>query len=1529
MRIHNAYQNNLKNISLTIPENQLIVVTGLSGSGKSSLAMGVIGNESYRYFLESLPAYNQQNAAAIPTASVDHIAELPPVIKVEQSRRFQSINATFGTLSELTPIFRILFARYAAEESMSQLPPGKSKSHPSENPNKSILTQASEPYKSHFVSKSLFSFNHPKGACEECRGIGEAEYIDTNKLVGDETKTLREGAIVTTLPNGYIVYSQVTVEELNKVCEAHRFNVDIPWKDLTPEQQEVIWNGSERVQVYYGKHSLESRLRWEGFKAKPREIGYYKGVLPIMSNILRTDRNPSILRFTSAKLCPSCQGARIKAEHLKYRWKGLNFQEWMELPLQQLYDTLKAGKYQAGEQVLVDKLCTPLYDLIRLGMDHYRLSTPSMDISSGDGQRIKLIKQVNSSLQGILYVFDEPSIGLSPTYQQHLYSILRRLISRGNTVMVVEHDLNLIQKADWIVELGPKAGIHGGEVIFNGKRTDFLQAEGIESPTLAEFRAPSQCLNSQRQELSAADFYPKARNLAVVSKKTAAVLDNINAYSEEKALQLLTVTDQPIGKTPRSNPATYTGMADKIRDLLAKTEEAKTLQLKKSAFSFNNKAGRCPRCEGAGVITLSMSVMGTINQTCPECNGKRFKSEVLQVHWNHKNIAEIYQLSIAEAYDYFQQEKKLSETLKLMIRLGLGYIKLGQPSNTLSGGEAQRIKLTKYFAKPNKQTILLLEEPSIGLHQQNVVQLLKALHQLKHETSGIVCFENHALFQSDCDVWVDNTEPISTVSEPIPEPSATDTIRIKGARTHALKDIDITFPKQQLTVVTGISGSGKSSLVIDTLHGYGLQEMSKQFSSYQQNRVGVDYQFEVDHITGLTPSICITRKDQQFSERSDVARQTDIDKSLRFAFSRKAQYEGKEWSASHFSNAHELGKCGVCDGVGQELLPDRSKIVLDSALSIADGLFEHNKALYYYGQAGGQYMAVLAEIGKAYGFSLQTPFKELTPEQRTIIFHGIPEKTWEATWTFKTKSRAGTQHVKMVWKGLFTYLMDEYFLTRKNKNIQHLRALLAPQVCSNCQGSGLQPERLAVTIDGNSMRDLKTMSLQTFEEWLVKTQPIETIDAELLAKLKAHLQHTLERARQLHIDHLHLNRKSSTLSGGEQQRVSLIKQLNSPLQGVTYLLDEPSAGLSQNNIPDLIALLKALVAKGNTVIVIEHHKDIILAADQIVQIGPKAGSMGGAITFQGSAAAYQSSEVCHPYVKTESRAINFQQGKEHIHIEGVERHSLKKAQLDIPVGGITAITGKSGIGKTTLVKEVVMPSLQQHQPVYCNRIDFPKPYQGVHYFEPKKLQAYNSTLLVAYLDILKVITKVFAKETGGKAKDFSYKTKTSQCSHCQGSGVVTTSLDVAAMHIETCDVCEGKRYQEAILAYTIEGKDIAAVLGMNITELLDWIAPFAGTTKAVKQLQALSQIGLSHVQLDQTVKSLSSGEKQRLLLLNWLENKTKDQLLILDEPSIGLHYADIDLLYGVLQQLSENNDLLVIDHNPYLLEKIGVGVVLE
>ncbi|WP_405198444.1 ATP-binding cassette domain-containing protein [Christiangramia sp. LLG6405-1] len=1496
MRIINAYQNNLKNLSLEIPENKLIVLTGLSGSGKSSLAMGVIGNEGYRFFLESLPAYNQQNANLIPTAEVDDIEDLPPVIKVEQSKRFQSINTTFGTLSELASVFRILFARYSGSKPMS---------------------------------KSLFSFNHPKGACETCRGIGEAEYIDIEKLVGDENKTLREGAITTTLPGGYIVYSQITVEELDKVCHAHGFSVDIPWKDLTDEQKDVVLNGSDRLKVFYGKHTLESRLRWEGFKAKPREEGYYKGMLPIMQDILRRDRNKNILRFASSSICPACHGARIKPDHLKFKWQNRNFAEWMEIPLAELHKILGGLKLKGGEKDLVSKIYVQLNDLVQLGMGEYCLSTPSSKISSGDAQRVKLIKQVNSNLQGILYIFDEPSIGLAENYQKHLRHILQRLIARGNTVMVVEHDLNFIRSADWIIELGPEAGKNGGEIIFNGPIEKFLKSDSNSSPTLAEMNASEED-SSKVLSNSVATISAEEGRLTVISRKNEAIENRLEEISEERDLKLITVSDQPIGKTPRSNPATYTGLADKIRDLLARSDDAKTLKLGKSSFSFNNKAGRCEECEGAGVISLSMNVMGTINQVCPVCKGKRFKKEVLEVKWNGKNIADIYNLSILEAIDFFAVDRKISNILKLMKDLGLEYLKLGQPSNTLSGGEAQRIKLTKHFAKPSRDNILILEEPSIGLHQLNVRQLITALHKLKEQTAGIVCFENHELFKSQADAYFDNSLAALETSKPELEIQQTDEIRIRGARTHYLKDLDLELQKNTLSVVTGISGSGKSSLLIDTVHAYGMQEMTRQFSAYQQSRVGVNFQMEVDQVDGLTPTICVTRKVPNFTNRSDLSKQTGIDKLLRFAFSRKAEFEGEELSASHFSNNHELGKCKICDGLGEELLPDVKKLAPDSNLSISEGVFEHNKALSYYGQRDSQYMAILEKVGQKHGFDRNTAFNRYSEEQKRIIFEGTGEKVWETQWKFRTKTREGTQQIKMKWEGLDNYLKQEYYKTRKNKFIDNLTALFTPAICSNCFGSGLKPERLKFEIGGLSICEIKNLDFSGLDQWIQNASTYSEIDQRLVEKIQPFLENTIHRATQLHIYHLQLNRKSQTLSGGENQRVALITQLNSPLKGVTYLLDEPSAGLSGHNIPDLIAILKELVAKGNTVLVIEHNKEIIQAATELIEIGPKAGKYGGQITFQGTPEDFVKKESTHAYFKKQESGFHFTSDSERkIEIKGVSRYTLQRNFMEIPVGGITALSGKSGIGKTTLVKDIIIPSIRNRQPIYCEQIAYPENYKNAHYFEAKKLRSHSATLLVSYLDFLKEIGKIFAENSKLKTKDFSYKTKTSQCPDCKGKGYVETSLDVTANAVETCETCQGQRYKPETLEHRIYSKNIAEVLNLDLHGFELWLKQHGELEKLWKVLEKLQEIGLGHLNLDQPIQSLSSGEKQRLLLLNWLLQGSKDVVYILDEPSTGLHYEDIDLLLKILKDLSIENDILVIDHNPYLLEKIGIGLELK
>jgi len=321
--------------------------------------------------------------------------------------------------------------------------------------------------------------------------------------------------------------------------------------------------------------------------------------------------------------------------------------------------------------------------------------------------------------------------------------------------------------------------------------------------------------------------------------------------------------------------------------------------------------------------------------------------------------------------------------------------------------------------------------------------------------------------------------------------------------------------------------------------------------------------------------------------------------------------------------------------------------------------------------------------------------------------------------------------------------------------------------------------------------------------------------------------------------------------------------------------------------------------------------------------------LGGHITFSGNPKDYLKQADCHSFLKEPSKPIDFKKAKESISIRKISKHTLVKDILELPVGGITAISGKSGIGKTTLVKDILIPSLETGRPVNCESINFPKEYLATHYFESKKLRSHAKTLLVFYLDLFKGISKIFASETGLKPRDFSYKTKTSQCPNCKGKAYLETSLDVAANAIEKCEVCKGQRYQQYILEYKVDSKNIAEVLALNVTELTEWLTGTKIPDKIIQFLIQLDEIGLANLRLDQPVQTLSSGEKQRLLLLNWLQEQKTQTLYILDEPSTGLHYADIDLLFEILKKLSEANDILIIDHNPYVLGKIGEGVVLE
>ncbi|MGB3466612.1 MAG: excinuclease ABC subunit UvrA, partial [Cyclobacteriaceae bacterium] len=750
--ISGARTNNLKNISLRIPHHQLIVVTGISGSGKSSLVFEIIAKEGQRRYFETLPAFARQFMGKLNRPDVESIEGLSPVIAIGQRTSGMHARSTVGTLSDIYDLLRLLFARTGTSERHIQ------------------------------PTRSLFSFNSATGKCPRCNGIGRKEQIDLNRLVNDPEKSIREGALAPTLPNGYIMYSQVTINVLNQVCEAEGFNVDIPWNELTEVQKGVILYGSEKVKVPFGKHSLESRLKWTGIKAKPREEGYYKGMIPIMSDILRRDRNANILKYVHSVTCEACEGARLNADALSVQVKGKSIAEVVTWELNELQSWIRSNSWEPVANEILSKIAMQIELLADLGLGHLTIDRPANTLRASETQRIRVANQILVPLSDVLYVFDEPSIGLNRSENERLIHHFRRLVDKGNTVIIVEHDPDTIRSADHIIEIGPGAGSEGGELLFNGPLSEFADneqlkdisptylalytTEAIEIPMKASAEKAIRLIGCRERHLKNITAEFQLRRLNIVSGRSGAgksslvretLLKTVQAHlgiatdgpvkiSDQENLeaidQLIFIDHSPIGKTPRSNPATYLGISDHLRDLFASLPEAKAKGFSKSRFSFNNMGGRCETCQGAGKIQIGMHFLGNVELVCGTCNGDRFNEATLEIRYKDLSIADCYRLSVNEAVNFFHDQPKVLRGLKVLQEIGLGYLTLGQSSTTLSGGEAQRIKIANQLQKKGTGNALyVIIEPSIGLHEANIASLLQLFDRIKRQGNTIVCIE--------------------------------------------------------------------------------------------------------------------------------------------------------------------------------------------------------------------------------------------------------------------------------------------------------------------------------------------------------------------------------------------------------------------------------------------------------------------------------------------------------------------------------------------------------------------------------------------------------------------------------------------------------------------------------------------------------------------------------------------------------------------------------------------------------------------
>ncbi len=1573
--IQGARSNNLKNISLRIPHHKFIVVTGVSGSGKSSLVYEIISKEGQRRYFETLPSFARQFMGKLNRPDVDELEGLSPVIAIGQRTTGMHARSTVGTMSDIYDLLRLLYARTG-------------------NSNQDIE-----------LSRALFSFNSVVGKCKRCNGIGKEEEIDLNRLIIHPQKTIREGALAPTLPTGYIMYSQVTIDVLNEVCNAEGFNVDIPWNELSATQKEIILHGSDKIKVPFGKHSLESRLKWTGIKAKPREEGYYKGMIPIMSDILRRDRNANILKYMHAVICPNCNGTRLNDNARSVTVHGKSIVDVATWQLSELKPWIQSNSWDIVAEEIINKIEAQVDLLEDLGLGHLTLDRSAKTLRPSEIQRIRLSNQILVPLSDVLYVFDEPSIGLHSQENKVLIHHFKQLVKKGNTVIVVEHDLETITSADHIIEIGPAAGINGGEIVFNGKYSEFSRKDELSevSPT---YRAIQKAAHNLRKDIKVPGPESGAKNekaiefkgcyernlnninvefqigkLNVVSGRSGVGKSSLVKGTLLKAIQkqlgqeiegsikvkshsnldainkLIFIDHSPIGKTPRSNPATYLGISDHIRDIYAKLPKSKTKGYTKSRYSFNNKGGRCERCQGAGKTQIGMHFLGNVDLVCGTCNGNRFNEETLKITYKEKSIADVYRLSIDEAIIFFKDQKKVLLGLQILKDIGLGYLRLGQSSTTLSGGEAQRIKIANQLQKRDTgDTLYIIIEPSIGLHYDDTQTLLLLFDRIKEKGNTIVCIEQDEsiIGMSDWHIelglaiqptlLIDNTEQANDASGCY---SSIDEIILNGVTTHGLKNIDVRIPKNKLTVVTGVSGSGKSSLVYDTLFAESNARFTESLSTYNRSFLQQNSEARITSYSGLGPSIGINRKGGNPSTRSTVGTLSGVYDAFRLLYSRIAQHEGELYTAQHYSYNHHLGACPYCVGIGTIRKCNPNAIIILNDHSIFDGAVSSNKAIGYYADVNGQFMATLKEVADQKNWNLDQPWNQLEKEVKDIILYGTGENTYDVTWTYSTKSRSGTQNLIAKWLGLCHYIDDEYQRKRNNKNIQALEELLHDEKCTTCNGSRLKLELLDTQFLGYNIHELSQLSISSCLELIhpilsaTEEQEEVKLDEVTVAISKVVLPSviaSLKTISDLGLGYLDLTRSVGTLSGGERQRITLAGQLSSKLFGVTYVLDEPTIGLDSEQVQVLSKLLHQIIINGNTVVAVEHDPSFISNADYLIEMGPGAGKLGGEVIYQGKIAdLHQVKEsVTYKMLKEEKSLKNEHNRKQNeigetFGVMTAKANNLKSIDITFHTGQITAIKGVSGSGKSSLVRDVLYRSWSKGKAIECESTFGLERFEVVLYIDQEAIaQSRLSTPLTitGCMDQIKsIFSKTdYAKEAGLKRADFSYLSKKGKCTACSGHGKLKTSMDFMSDIWLTCDSCKGMRYNQSVLGCKLKDKSIGDILQMTVQEAID----FFKEETLVRNLNILQQVGVGHLLLGQSANTLSGGEAQRLKLAASMMQKRKGTTLYLfDEPSTGLHYFDILKLIDVFHSLVDRGDtVMFIEHNSTLIDAADRVVTL-
>ncbi|WP_131740902.1 ATP-binding cassette domain-containing protein [Actinomadura roseirufa] len=721
VRVRGARVHNLRGVDVAVPRDALVAFTGVSGSGKSSLAFGTLYAEAQRRYLESVAPYARRLLHQVGAPDVDEITGLPPAVALEQRRSVPSSRSSVGTVTALSNSLRMLMSR------AGHYPPGAPR-----------------------LDSDAFSPNTPAGACPACHGLGEVHEVTEESLVPDPSLSIRDGAIAS-WPGAW------QGKNLRDILDALGHDVDRPWRDLPREQREWILFTDEQpvVTVHPVREAHRIQRPYQGTYSSARRL-----VLRAYADSASEARRERAASFLVGAVCPECEGGRLRPEALAVTFAGRTVAELAALPLSSLADLLRPSLSGDGPAAALARDLTDRIEVLtELGLGYLSTARPSPTLSAGELQRLRLATQLRSGLFGVVYVLDEPSAGLHPADTEALMGVLRRLREAGNSVFLIEHDMAVVRQADWVVDVGPAAGAHGGRVLHSGPVADLRDVPesvtrrylfGAAAPRRREPRAPSGTLPLRgvtRHNLRGLDLdVPLGVFTAVtgVSGSGKSTLVDVLAGRAAEAMDRVVRVDQrPIGRTPRSNLATYTGLFDAVRRLFAGTAEARARGYGASRFSFNVPGGRCENCQGEGYISVELLFLPTAYTVCDVCHGARYNAATLEVAWNGSTIADVLAMTVEEAAGPLSAARPAARSLAALRDVGLGYLRLGQPATELSGGEAQRIKLASELQRARRgRTLYVLDEPTTGLHPADGELLMRLLHTLVDDGATVVVAEH-------------------------------------------------------------------------------------------------------------------------------------------------------------------------------------------------------------------------------------------------------------------------------------------------------------------------------------------------------------------------------------------------------------------------------------------------------------------------------------------------------------------------------------------------------------------------------------------------------------------------------------------------------------------------------------------------------------------------------------------------------------------------------------------------------------------